>query len=570
MALLPAALAIGRLLDQLADRARDPAGLPGAGAGLFAAIGTVICARDLSQNPEQLVVAAPAAKLAWPPGLDLPVAGCWGWASPAPLAALVLTARPPGESRPARWLRRAQPLAPVRRCWRRPLASWRWCWPTTWSPRCRCHLSTKHLVDRFHRHAGPGAALALVPGASLGSAMFQRAPHAGGGGHRGPGPGVPGAARAVRPRPPRRAGAASRTVSAGRAPATWWSTPAPSRLLLLAARRLPGQPDQNPLHRRAVATRRRQRRRSALARAPPAADQHVRRRHRAGGRRLPGHACAAPGPLPLTLHFRVTAPPAAGLQDLRPPRAPGRRCSTAITRRCEGMLPHRALWRPGDLLRDQHTIAIPLVVSRRRQLRASTSASGRAATTPAGCRSPPAPSDGRDRVHVGTVEVQMNAGCDVARQRSATTRRLGWLVLLGALLLYLPGAGSYGLWDPWETHYGEVARQMTTRGDFISLWWPGSPRETAVFQTKPVLSFWLMSLGMHVAGIGAAGRAPGRDGPGHRAPSGRCARRSACWGRWASRRLPGDRAPGRPARRRAGRAGDRHLSRCTRWWPARR
>jgi len=31
------------------------------------------------------------------------------------------------------------------------------------------------------------------------------------------------------------------------------------------------------------------------------------------------------------------------------------------------------------------------------------------------------------------------------------------------------------LWDPWETHYGEVARQMVTRGDFISLWWPGSP-----------------------------------------------------------------------------------------------
>jgi 4-amino-4-deoxy-L-arabinose transferase-like glycosyltransferase len=83
--------------------------------------------------------------------------------------------------------------------------------------------------------------------------------------------------------------------------------------------------------------------------------------------------------------------------------------------------------------------------------------------------------------------------------------RLGLLVFLGALALYLPCAGSYGLWDPWETHYSEVARQMTTRGDFISLWWPASPRETAVFQTKPVLSYWLMSLGMMVAGIGAPG-----------------------------------------------------------------
>ncbi len=89
-------------------------------------------------------------------------------------------------------------------------------------------------------------------------------------------------------------------------------------------------------------------------------------------------------------------------------------------------------------------------------------------------------------------------------------RRLGWLVLLGALALYLSGAGSYGLWDPWETHYGEVARQMTVRGDFISLWWPGSPREVPVFQTKPVLSYWLMSLGMQVAGIGQADAPPGQ------------------------------------------------------------
>jgi 4-amino-4-deoxy-L-arabinose transferase-like glycosyltransferase len=87
--------------------------------------------------------------------------------------------------------------------------------------------------------------------------------------------------------------------------------------------------------------------------------------------------------------------------------------------------------------------------------------------------------------------------------------RTGLLIFAAALLLYLPMAGSYGLWDPWETHYGEVARQMTARGDFISLWWPGSPRETATFQTKPVLSFWLMSLAMKIAGIGSPGGPPG-------------------------------------------------------------
>ncbi len=84
-----------------------------------------------------------------------------------------------------------------------------------------------------------------------------------------------------------------------------------------------------------------------------------------------------------------------------------------------------------------------------------------------------------------------------------------------ALLLYIPFAGTYGLWDPWETHYGEVARQMTKRGDFISLWWPGSPRDAEVFWSKPVLTFWLLSLGMHVARVGLPGGAASEMAVGH-------------------------------------------------------
>ena len=87
-------------------------------------------------------------------------------------------------------------------------------------------------------------------------------------------------------------------------------------------------------------------------------------------------------------------------------------------------------------------------------------------------------------------------------------RQTSLLVILIGLLLYIPFAGSYGLWDPWETHYGEVARQMTYRGDFISLWWPGSPRDQEAFWSKPVLTFWLMSIGMHLAGVGGKGGAP--------------------------------------------------------------
>jgi 4-amino-4-deoxy-L-arabinose transferase-like glycosyltransferase len=76
------------------------------------------------------------------------------------------------------------------------------------------------------------------------------------------------------------------------------------------------------------------------------------------------------------------------------------------------------------------------------------------------------------------------------------------LVILLGLLLYIPFAGSYGLYDPWETHYGEVARQMMVRGDYISLWWPGAPIDADHFWSKPVLSFWIMSLSMRLFGLG--------------------------------------------------------------------
>jgi 4-amino-4-deoxy-L-arabinose transferase-like glycosyltransferase len=79
------------------------------------------------------------------------------------------------------------------------------------------------------------------------------------------------------------------------------------------------------------------------------------------------------------------------------------------------------------------------------------------------------------------------------------------LLLLFGILLYLPFAGAYGLFDPWESHYGEVGRQMTRRNDFISLYWPGSPIDTEHFWSKPVLTFWLMALSLKVFGIGGAG-----------------------------------------------------------------
>lgn len=77
------------------------------------------------------------------------------------------------------------------------------------------------------------------------------------------------------------------------------------------------------------------------------------------------------------------------------------------------------------------------------------------------------------------------------------TRRYGfWLMLLHAAT-YLPLAGSFSLIDPWETHYGEVAREMLARDDWISLWWA----QDGWFWSKPVLDFWLQGLSFSLLGV---------------------------------------------------------------------
>jgi 4-amino-4-deoxy-L-arabinose transferase-like glycosyltransferase len=83
-------------------------------------------------------------------------------------------------------------------------------------------------------------------------------------------------------------------------------------------------------------------------------------------------------------------------------------------------------------------------------------------------------------------------------------RRTALAVAALVVLVLVPFAGNYGAWDPWETHYGEVARQMLARGDFISTWWPGSPLDhppRGEFWSKPVLTFWLEAMSMKLAGI---------------------------------------------------------------------
>ena len=81
--------------------------------------------------------------------------------------------------------------------------------------------------------------------------------------------------------------------------------------------------------------------------------------------------------------------------------------------------------------------------------------------------------------------------------------------LIGALSLaiLLPLLGSFGLWDPWETHYGEVGRQITERNDWISSWWGShwkndqGSQEGTFFFSKPIFLMWLMAVGLEVLGF---------------------------------------------------------------------
>ena len=66
---------------------------------------------------------------------------------------------------------------------------------------------------------------------------------------------------------------------------------------------------------------------------------------------------------------------------------------------------------------------------------------------------------------------------------------------LFAAILFLPYLGAVGLWDPWETHYGEVAREMIQRRDWVHPYW-----ENAWFFSKPVFTMWMQAVGMSILG----------------------------------------------------------------------
>ena len=74
------------------------------------------------------------------------------------------------------------------------------------------------------------------------------------------------------------------------------------------------------------------------------------------------------------------------------------------------------------------------------------------------------------------------------------------VVTLISLAILLAGLWAYQLIDPWETHYGEVARRMLQDDDWVHLKW-----QNEVFRSKPVLTFWLIGAGMDAFGVARDG-----------------------------------------------------------------
>lgn len=97
---------------------------------------------------------------------------------------------------------------------------------------------------------------------------------------------------------------------------------------------------------------------------------------------------------------------------------------------------------------------------------------------------------------MGSFEPENVTGIEPQQRDGSFLERWGdgLVVLIGALL-FLPALGASGLWDPWETHYGEVARRMLERDDWISMWW-----QNEWFYSKPVLIMWLDAIGIAIIG----------------------------------------------------------------------
>lgn len=117
--------------------------------------------------------------------------------------------------------------------------------------------------------------------------------------------------------------------------------------------------------------------------------------------------------------------------------------------------------------------------------------------------------------------------------------RWSFVLVIGvAAGIVLPLLGAVGYFDPWESHYAEVARSMAVRDDYLYPFWKDS-----YFFSKPVLLFWLTAPFYRL--IGAAdpsGPMPASAELFGRLPSALAAIFCVAVVYWAARRMWGRRA----------------------------
>jgi 4-amino-4-deoxy-L-arabinose transferase-like glycosyltransferase len=74
------------------------------------------------------------------------------------------------------------------------------------------------------------------------------------------------------------------------------------------------------------------------------------------------------------------------------------------------------------------------------------------------------------------------------------------VVAVISLAILVSGLWAHSLIDPWETHYGEVARRILQDDDWVHLHW-----QNESFRSKPVLTPWLIGAGMDAFGVARDG-----------------------------------------------------------------
>lgn len=98
----------------------------------------------------------------------------------------------------------------------------------------------------------------------------------------------------------------------------------------------------------------------------------------------------------------------------------------------------------------------------------------------------------------------MTSTTSTSSSASPSTERWSLLVVIGvACGVILPLLGATGFFDPWETNYAEVAREMVVRDDYLYPFW-----KDAYFFSKPVLLFWLTAPLYALVGADAPGPMP--------------------------------------------------------------